>query len=218
MIPSFAIERTQELLHDIEHFCDKENCQIPTFFLDSPMAQKVTQVFQKYPDFLSEKINSIHSDKDFFGMERVKMTSDVEESKAIEDAPKPKIIIAGSGMMNGGRILFHLKNYISDVKNTLLIVGYQAQGTLGRRLYEGETEIRIFGKNYPVKAAVKAIGSYSAHADAPQLEAWISKISGVKKVFLVHGENDESLALSKRLKGKMKAEIVIPQYAEEQEL
>lgn len=218
MIPTFAIERTQELLHDIEHFCAVGNCAIPTFFLDSPLAEKVTKVFEKYPEFLNKKVKTAHKGKSIFGLERVKMTQTVDESKAIDNAPNPKIIIAGSGMINGGRILFHLQKYISDPKNTLLIVGYQAKGTLGRRLLEGEKEIRIFGKKYAVLANILAIGSYSAHADGPGLLSWISKIKGARKLFLVHGETDQSLAFGKMAKEKLAVQSIIPVQGEEFEL
>lgn len=214
MIPTFAIERTQELLHDIEHFCEVGNCAIPTFFLDSPLAEKVTKVFEKYPEFLNKKVKTAHKGQSIFGLERVKMTQTVDESKAIDNAPNPKIIIAGSGMLNGGRILFHLQKYISDPKNSLLIVGYQAKGTLGRRLLEGEKEIKIFGKKYLVLANILAIGSYSAHADGPQLLGWLEGISEVKKVFLVHGEPDQSLAFGKKISEKMSVETFIPQRGE----
>src|SRR3990167_1643056 len=158
LIPSFAVERTQELLHDIDNFCTINNCQKPTFFLDSPLAEKVTAVFKKYPSFLSNKLRQEHTDYDFFGLDRVKFTTTVEESKEIESAPNPKIIIAGSGMMNGGRILHHAKRYLSSSKNSLLIIGYQAKGTLGRRLFDKEPQVKIFGKNIPVNAKIKAIG------------------------------------------------------------
>src|SRR3972149_8522541 len=165
LIPSFAVERTQELLHDIDHFCTINNCQKPTFFLDSPLAEKVTAVFKKYPNFLSNTLRNEHADYDFFGLDRVKFTTSVDQSKEIESAPNPKIIIAGSGMMNGGRILHHAKRYLSSSKNSLLIVGYQAKGTLGRRLLEKEPQVVIFGQNIPVNAKVCAIGSYPAHPD-----------------------------------------------------
>ncbi len=218
MIPAFAIERTQELLHDIEHFCDVNNCLIPTFFLDSPLAEKVTRVFEKYPEFLNKNIKSIHAGESVFELERVKITSTVEQSREIESAQNPKIIIAGSGMLNGGRILYHLANYISDPKNTLLIVGYQTKGTLGRQLLDGAKEIRIFGKKFHVGANVLAIGSYSAHADSQQLFSWLSKISGLKKVFLVHGEEGQSLAFSKMVEEKLKTETFIPRYGETYDL
>ena len=213
LLPTFAIERAQELLHDIEHFCTVWNCAIPTFYLDSPLAQKVTKVFEKYREFLDKEIRSEHIE-DVFGMSRVKITSTVDESRQIESEKNPKIIMAGSGMMNGGRILYHLQNYIGDPKNTVLIVGYQAKGTLGRRLFDGEDEVKIFGKKYQVGAHIRAISSYSAHADSPQLLSWLSGIAGVKKVFLVHGENIEALAFSKIVKDKLNIECLIPQQGE----
>jgi len=218
MIPSFAIERTQELLHDIEHFCVSQKCEKPSFYLDSPLASKVTGVFKKYPQYLSKKLQEAHTDDNFFGLERVKITASVDESKAINSAANPKVIIAGSGMMNGGRILHHMQRYIGNANNTLLIIGYQASGTLGRKIFEGEKEIRIFGKNLQVRAKVKAIGSYSAHADLPQLIEWISKIGNLKKVFIVHGESEQALVFSKNLREKLSLESIMPQQGESYEL
>ncbi|MDO8487648.1 MAG: MBL fold metallo-hydrolase [Candidatus Curtissbacteria bacterium] len=214
MIPTFAIERTQELLHDIEHFCNMGNCLVPNFYLDSPLAEKVTAVFEKYPEFLNGKVRTSH-DKDIFGLERIIMTSTARESQQIDGAPSPKVIIAGSGMLNGGRILFHLQRYIGDPKNTLLIVGYQAAGTLGRRLLDGEKEVKIFGKTYKVEARVLAIGSYSAHADNPQILAWVAKISGIQKVFLVHGESSQATILARDLADKLNLTVLMPQIGEE---
>lgn len=212
LIPTFAIERTQELLLDIGHFCQTNNCLIPTFFLDSPLAEKVTQVFEKYPEFLSKKIAT--GGPGGFGHGNVRMTTTVEQSKEIRLAPNPKIIMAGAGMMNGGRILYHLQDYIEDEKTTLLIVGYQAKGTLGRRILEGEHEIKIYGKKYTVRANIKAIGSYSAHADAPQLLSWLSSIGGVKKVFLVHGESEQAVVFAKKIDAELKIPVEMPQQGE----
>ena len=218
LIPSFAIERTQELLHDIEHFCSVGNCAVPRFYLDSPLAEKVTRVFGKYPEYLNSNVRSEFRNGAIFALDHVQITSTVDESRAIDNAPAPKIIIAGSGMMNGGRILFHLQKYIADFKNGILIVGYQAYGTLGRRLFEGDREIKIFGRKCAVGAHVYAIGSYSAHADEPQLISWLAKIGGVSKIFLVHGESSESLALSKGIKSTIEAEVMIPQQGESYDL
>ena len=218
MIPSFAIERTQELLHDIEYFCKTGNCAIPQFYLDSPLALKVTKVFGKYPEFLNQNVRTEFRDGAIFAVDHVKICDSVDESKAIDDAPSPKIIIAGSGMMNGGRILFHLQKYVQDAKNCILIIGYQAKGTLGRRLVDGEREIKIFGKKFDVACQIHKIGSYSAHADQPQLVAWLAKITGVKKIFLVHGESEESVALSLVIAQKMSLEATIPQQGEVYEL
>ena len=218
MIPTFAIERTQELLHDIEHFCAVSNCEKPTFYLDSPLATKVTKVFEKYPEYLSKTLNQFHKNEDFFGLEHLQITQTHQQSEAIDELPNPKVIIAGSGMLNGGRIIFHAQKYLSDAKNTLLIVGYQPIGGLGRRLIEGAHEVKILGKNIRVKAKIESIRSYSAHADLPQLLGWLGNIKGCKKIFLVHGETDQMLTFSKAINNNLKIETVIPQYGERYEL
>lgn len=218
MIPSFAVERTQELLHDINRFCTIENCEKPTFFLDSPLASKATAVFKKYPEYLAQKLRADNPDNDFFGLDRVKITSTVEESKAIDDFPNPKVIIAGSGMMNGGRILHHMRKYLPDANNTLLIVGYQAQGSLGRRIVEGETRVKIFGETVEVGATVKKMSSYSAHADNSQFLEWLSKIKDMKHIFLVHGESKQAIALFREIKSKLSVETIIPQQGESYEI
>jgi len=121
-------------------------------------------------------------------------------------------------MLNGGRIIFHAQKYLSDAKNTLLIVGYQPIGGLGRRLIEGAHEVKILGKNIRVKAKIESIRSYSAHADLPQLLGWLGNIKGCKKIFLVHGETDQMLTFSKAINNNLKIETVIPQYGERYEL
>lgn len=213
LIPSFAIERTQELLHDIEKFCNSENCEKPDFYLDSPLASKATAVFKKYSNYLRGELAN-GKGSDFFGLERVHITASVDESKAINDSSNPKVIIAGSGMMNGGRILHHLRRYIENANCTLLIIGYQAHGTMGRKILDGEKAIRVFGENLRVSAKIKAIGSYSAHADLPQLISWISKIRSLKKAFIVHGESEQALTLSKNLKEKLNLDSILPQQGE----
>lgn len=218
LIPTFAIERTQEILHDIDDFCSVQGCEKPDFYLDSPLALKVTDVFKKYPEYLNESAREGVGEGDLFGLSRIHLTASAQESKAINDARNPKIIIAGSGMMNGGRILHHAMRYLPDSNNCLLFVGYQANGTLGRRLRDEEHEVKIFGKPVEVRAQIKAIGSYSAHADMPQLVNWISKVAGVKQVFLVHGETEESLVLSHEIKTKLNVEATIPQLGEEYEI
>ncbi len=216
MIPAFAIERTQELLHDIEHFCEKGNCLVPRFYLDSPLANKVTGVFEKYQNFLARDLKT--EKLDIFALHRVKITSSVDESKEINETPGPKIIIAGSGMMNGGRILFHMQKYAGDPNNALLFVGFQSQGTLGRRIFDGEREIKIFGEKHTVRAHVYAIGSYSAHADSVQLIDWISKIGGIKKIFLFHGERSQSEVFKNTISEKLKIETEIPNLNDSYEI
>ena len=218
LIPSFAVERTQELLHDIEDFCTINKCEKPTFFLDSPLATKVTNVFRKYPEFINQKVRLLHQDNNFFGLERLKITLTQEESQTIDEAPEPKVIIAGSGMMNGGRILYHAQKYLGDPKNTILFAGYQAAGTIGRRILDGEKEVRIYGKKVHIRAGIESIRSYSSHADLPQLVNWLSKMKNVHKVFLVHGEIEQQFSLAKSIKQKMAIEAVIPRQEESYEL
>lgn len=211
IIPSFAIERTQELLHDIENFCTTDGCEKPDFYLDSPLAQKVTSVFGKYPEYLR---TNIRNGQDLFGLDRLRITGTVEESKSINDASLPKVIIAGSGMMNGGRILYHALRYLTDENNALLFVGYQAQGTLGRRLFEGEGEVKIFGEKVKVKAQIKSIGSYSAHADMPQLLDWIGSIAGCRRVFVCHGEVEQASILAAEIREQLKVDAQIPEIGQ----
>ncbi|MBI3341952.1 MBL fold metallo-hydrolase [Candidatus Curtissbacteria bacterium] len=218
LIPAFAIERTQELLHDIEHFCINGKCALPNFFLDSPLAEKVTEVFKKYPEYLNKNLFASGEDADVFALKRIKITGSAKESREIDDATSPKIIIAGSGMMNGGRILFHLQKYLEDANNAVLIVGFQAKGTLGRRLLDGDKQVKIFGKEYNVNAKILAIGSYSAHADSKQLIAWLSKISGLSKAFLVHGEVSEAEGLAASLRTQLQIEVDMPQLGEEYQI
>lgn len=214
MIPTFAIERTQELLHDIDSFCDVSGCEKFNFYLDSPLAIKVTEVFKKYKEYLNNEVNLEYADGNFLGLERVRICATTQESKEIADSPNPKIIIAGSGMMNGGRILHHAMDYLPDSRNALLFVGYQANGTLGRRLFNGDRKVKIFGKEIDVRAQVKSIGSYSAHADMPQLVDWVCRIKGSSHVFLIHGESEQALILEREIRKKSQADVVIPQLGE----
>jgi len=219
MIPAFALERTQELLYELNELV--ENGRIPKIpiFMDSPLAIKLTEVYKKYSKdkqyFNSETIKLSAADNifDFPGLKRTLRT---EESKAIAKVPSPKVIIAGAGMSNGGRIQHHEKRYLSDPKNTILFIGYQAQGSLGRRIFEGESPIKIHREEIPVKAKIKAIGAYSAHADQPALIDWLKPVRNeLKKVFLVHGEEDQMEALAAKIRDELAVEAVIPSEGDE---
>jgi metallo-beta-lactamase family protein len=143
------------------------------------------------------------------------MTLTKEESKEINDVPPPKVIVAGAGMSNGGRILHHEMRYLPDPKSTLLIVGYQAKGSLGRKVLEGEKMVRIFGEEVPVNCKVKQVSGYSAHADQPQLLKWVNEMHGtLKKVFVVQGDPEESGALSQKIKDELAIMAETPSYGE----
>jgi metallo-beta-lactamase family protein len=201
IIPAFAIERTQFLLFELNHLVENRLIPPVEIFLDSPMAIRASEVFQEYPEYYNkEALRLVSSGDDLFTFPGLRKTLSRDESKLINDAPKPKVIIAGSGMMNAGRILHHLVRYLGDKKSTVLIVGYQAQGTLGRRLYSGERQVQVLQEHINVKAEIISIGAYSAHADQGQLVKWISSAAmPPKQVYCTHGEEAASAALASRI-------------------
>lgn len=192
LIPAFALERTQELLYEINGLVQEESIPPIPIYLDSPLAIKTTEVYYDYERYFDDDaVLMLKNGGDLFHFPLLTITESVEDSKAILDAPNPKIIIAGSGMMEGGRIVHHAKNYLSDSTTTLLMVGYQAQGTLGRKLFEGERKVKIKGGFVTVKAHVVAIGAYSGHADQKALHRWLGSFEPKpQQVFLVHGEQE----------------------------
>ena len=217
MIPAFAMERTQELLYELNDLVEHGRVpQIP-IFIDSPLAIKATEVYRRYDDYYNKEATYVISSGDeIFKFPGLKFTETVEESKKINEVPAPKIIIAGSGMSTAGRILHHEKKYLSDPKNTLLIFGYQAKGSLGRRLLEGQTEVKIHGETIFVRAKIKSIEGYSAHADQDGLVKWVRPMRHtLKKVFIVQGEDEAALKLATVFKDKLTVDAVVPEYGQE---
>jgi metallo-beta-lactamase family protein len=158
-------------------------------------------------------------DKDFFSFPSLRETMSSDESKLINADKRPKIIIAGNGMMTGGRVLHHLKRHIYDPLSGVLVVGYQAKGTLGRKILDREKTVRIYGEEFPVRAEVLAIEAFSAHGDKDKLLRWLHPESGkVQKIFLVHGENPVKDSFSEYLKQNLSAEIIIPRLSQSFEL
>jgi metallo-beta-lactamase family protein len=217
MMPAFSLERTQEILYYLDQMSEHDKT-LPKMriFLDSPMALDAIPVYQKYPEYYDKEAFAHYSaGGDFLDFPELTKTYDTEESKKINTTPAPKMIIAGSGMMNGGRIIHHAVRYLSDPKSTLIIVGYQARGTLGRRLYEGAEEVTIFGKKIPVRCTIKAIGALSAHGDQNKLISWIGAAKTLpKKVYFVHGEAHAATALAHRVRDELSIEAFIPENGE----
>ncbi|MBU2472728.1 MBL fold metallo-hydrolase, partial [Patescibacteria group bacterium] len=218
MIPSFALERTQRLLYHFNELV--ENNRIPQIpiFVDSPLAIKLTEVYKRYSQYYDQEAKFlIKSGDDIFNFPNLKFTLTTEESKAINQVAPPKIIIAGSGMSQGGRIIHHQRRYLSDPKNTLLFVTYQVPGTLGYRILQGAEKVKILGENISIKAEIKRIDGYSSHADQKGLIDWLSDIkklsspNQIKKVFVCHGEEKSSLALSQRIKSDLNLLTEIPE-------
>ncbi len=215
LIPAFSIERTQELLYELNNMLPSFSKEIP-IFLDSPLAIRATELYRHYKTYLHFDHPIMgEKDRDFFSFPGLHETLDVKDSKHIHNVANPKIIIAGSGMMTGGRILHHLIDELPNPKSMLLVIGYVAHGTLGRLLYEGAKKVRIFGKEVQVKADVEAIGAFSAHGDMNKLTTWIQPVDGkMPKVFLVHGDPEAKELFATHLRHHLKTEVVIPEYHE----
>jgi metallo-beta-lactamase family protein len=217
LIPAFAVERTQALLYDLNAFFEAGDMRPANVYIDSPMAIRVTEVMKSYPEYYDrDALARVVSGDDFFDFPGLHLTLTRSQSKAINDAKNPKIIIAGSGMMNGGRIKHHLIRYLGKKNAALFIVGYQVSGTLGRRLYEKEKRVRIFGQTVDVKAGVTSIGSFSAHGDQRKLLNWLkSARSLAKRVYCTHGEEDAAVALATRVTEKLNIPADVPRFEEE---
>lgn len=215
MIPAFSIERTQEILFELNDLVEHGRIPPIPIFLDSPLAIHATDVYRKYEKYYNKEAKYIiASGDDVFKFPGLKFTLNTEESKAINDVPPPKVIIAGSGMSTGGRIVHHERHYLPDSRNTLLLVCYQAVGSLGRRLEEGADWVSIFGEDIPVRARVKSLKGYSAHPDADGLFDFVDGISGLKKVFVVQGELHSASFLAQRLRDCLGVDAHIPKLGE----
>jgi metallo-beta-lactamase family protein len=201
MIPTFAMERTQELLYHMHQLFQEGKLPEVPVFIDSPLAIKLTAVYKKHEDYFNKATEDIvKSGDDILNFPGLRLTLTTEQSKEINNVPPPKIIIAGSGMSNGGRILHHEMRYLPDPKSTIIFVGYQAEGSMGRQLLEGATEVKIFGETVPVHCARINIPGYSAHADQPHLLDWLSSMkTSLKKVFVVQGEQASSEVLAHKI-------------------
>ncbi|MCF0241035.1 MAG: MBL fold metallo-hydrolase [Treponema sp.] len=192
IIPSFAIERAQELIFHLHLLTDQKKIPVVPIFVDSPMASNATSVFRVHPECYDASVNEafLKHHKNPFGFGSLTYTTSVEESKRLNKMDGPMIIISADGMCEAGRVLYHLANEISNPKNTILIVGYMAEDTLGRKIRDGQKEVMILGDKYEVKANVEQINAFSAHADYTEMLDWLKAIdtSKLKKIFLVHGE------------------------------
>ncbi len=215
LMPSFAMERTQEILYELNGLVEGGSIPFIPVYLDSPLAIKATEVYAKYPQYYNAEATALlKSGDDFFEFKGLKMIEESEDSMKLDKDESTKIIIAGSGMSNGGRIQWHEKAFLPKENTTLLIVGYQVKGTLGRRLLDGDKEVKIRGSEIFSKAKIIPIQSYSAHADQPKLVEWVSQIKNVKKIVLVHGEPEAKEALMAKIKETMNIEIDIPKNSE----
>ena len=202
IIPSFSVGRTQELVFTLFQLADEGKLPAVPVFVDSPLAVNATDVFRMHPEcFDRETLRYLHQNEDPFGFGRLKYIRSVEDSKKLNEKKEPCVIIAASGMCEGGRILHHLANNCEENRNTILIVGFMAEHTLGRRLVERQPEIKIFGDVFKLNAEVAILNSFSAHAGQDELLEFIGRLDkkSLKNIFLVHGEVAQAERLSAKL-------------------
>jgi metallo-beta-lactamase family protein len=214
VVPAFALERSQEILYYLNELLMKDAIPHLMVFLDSPMSARITEIFRKHPELYDPEIRQlIERHQSPFDLPGLKVTTSSDESKAINHITGTVLIIAGAGMCTGGRIKHHLVNNISRKESTIMFVGYQAVGTLGRLIVDGAEEVRILGQQYKVKAKVVKIEGFSAHADKNELLAWLKKFKKPpKRVFVVHGEPESELAFGKFVRKKTGWEVTVPEY------
>ncbi|HLT23503.1 MAG TPA: MBL fold metallo-hydrolase [Ignavibacteria bacterium] len=225
IVPAFSVGRTQEIVYALKELFEANAIPRIPIFVDSPLSVNATEVFKLHPDCFDEETSElIASGVDIFGSGNVTYIRSVEQSKKLNNFNEPCMIISASGMCEGGRILHHLKNNVENYKTTILIIGFMAEHTLGRRLVEARDEenpkVKIFGDTHEVNAKIVILNSFSAHADRNELLDYFDKFDRdrMKSVFLVHGEIDQQEALKEGLTGKGFRNIMIPEKGQEVEL
>jgi len=211
IIPTFALERAQEIIYHIAALRERDEIPKVPVYMDSPMAHAVTNVFEKNADYLDKEYNDMRGRIGSVVTPKwLTFTESVAESKAVTSSKEPSIVLAASGMCEHGRILHHLKHGIENEKNLVLMVGYQAVYTLGRKLQNGEKSVRIYGDTFAVKAEIQTLNAFSAHADRLELFRYV-KAAKPKKVYLVHGEQDQREAFAKLLRDQLKLDVELPE-------
>jgi len=217
VIPSFAFERAQDVLYYLNKLLIEKQIPHLKVFVDSPMAVKITDVFEHHTELFDEDmVKLIQQRKSPFEFPGLTMSSTVEESKAINTMTGSNVIIAGSGMCNAGRIKHHLTRNIARLESTVIFVGYQAAGTLGRQIVDGAKEVRILGQMYPVKAKIVQMTGFSAHADRDELFRWLSGLHKPPRgLFVVHGEPQTAFRFVDFLKERLGWQISAPKYKDE---
>ncbi len=222
VIPAFAIERTQELVYYFHVLVDRKIIPEIPIFVDSPMAVNATSIFQVHPECYDEATHEafIKHHKNPFGFNSLRFVTSVEESKSLNEMEGPMIIISADGMCEAGRITHHLANTIGDPRNQILIVGYMAEHTLGRRILNREMEVKIFNQWYNVRAEITQINAFSAHADYQEATDWLQSMdtSGLKRIFMVHGEPEVQVVFKDHLEENGFKSVQIVKYGEHYEL
>ncbi len=216
IVPAFAVGRTQQLVLMLHELIQANAVSRFPIFVDSPLAVNVTEVFRAHPELYDEEARVFLANHgDPFGFQLLTYVRDVNQSKALNDLHGPFMIVSASGMCEGGRVLHHLKNNIGDPRNTILLTGYQAENTLGRKIEEQWDEVPIFGEPMRLRAEVQKLDALSGHADREEMLAWMKPIAaGLKKVFLVHGEPEQQGPFVKAIQERYRLEAVAPERSQ----
>jgi len=219
LIPSYAMERTQDILYILKGFYKNGKLPKCKIFLDSPLAINITDIFLKNPEYFRKDELQVFQKDNPFEIPYLTETREVEESKEINKFTEGAIIIAGSGMLTGGRMLHHLKHNLWRKENSIIFIGYQARGTLGRRIVEGDKTIKVFGEHIDVNASVHTINGFSSHADQNELIEWLSALKNQSKtkICLIHGDEDKMDIFKEKIT-PLGFNAYIPSYAEEIEI
>ena len=215
VIPAFSIDRTQVLLYELNNFVEKGKIKNIPVFVDSPMAIDATSIYSANTHLFNEKIQKqINSGDNIFKFPHLKFTVTSSESRDIENVPGPKIILAGSGMSIGGRVIGHERKYLPDPKNTILFVGYQSVGSLGRQLADGAKKVKIYRDIIKVKARIEILYGYSAHKDSDRLIEFVGTAENLKKVFVVMGEPKSAMFLAQRINDDFRVKATAPELGD----
>ncbi len=208
VIPTFALERAQEILYYLREGIEKKQLRhYMSVFLDSPLAISATEIFKHHPECFDNEALQIFKDRDPFGLPALKFTRETAQSMAINNIKGGAVIMAGSGMCTGGRVRHHLKYNLGNKRNTVIFVGYAVKGTLARKIIDGAQRVRIFGDEIPVNAQIYTIGGGSAHADATELLAWHKRAGNPARTILVHGDEEAMKVFAGKLKN---TQVIMP--------
>ena len=220
VVPAFAVGRTQELVAVLHRLIERGDLPDLPLYVDSPMAREATGVFRRHPECFDAETRKMFADGGApFGFDRLRYVTTPDESRSLNDVRTPCIIISASGMCEGGRILHHLQHALGTERNTVLFVGFQGQGTLGRRLRDGAERVNVFGEPVRVRAEIVALDGFSAHADQHELLDWVARLDPVPRtVFVVHGEPEPAETLAGLLRERTHATVHVPEKGQEFEL
>ena len=219
IIPSFAVGRAQEVVYALHQLWRQRQIPDIPIFVDSPLAVDATTVFRMHPEVFDRRERLVDDGHALFDFPLVTYVRSVVDSKKINQLHGPAVIIAASGMVESGRVLHHIANHAGDHRNCILFVGFQAEHTLGRRIQEGQSPIRIYGELVDRRCEVESLGGYSAHADAAELRAWVRQLGGpIRRAFVVHGETPGLRAMADILREEGVKEVHVPDLGDVYEL